>query len=124
MTSEPPLATVAIIVASDIGEIERFSGDPCLIVGAQGVHQLSRRQLGPLTAASEFKLKSYKVDESSLTFRELAPGVAAIAYRLRQDYDRQGRKVSSEMYNTSIWVKRGNAWECPVHTETLVEPPK
>lgn len=103
--------------------LEKLTSSPCVVVGGQGVVQFNSDQIADMTRSSDFKLKSYKMDEKSASFRELRPGVAALAYKVHEEYDRAGKPWATDSYNSSVWVKNGNTWECALHTESLVAPP-
>ena len=104
--------------------LEKLTADPSVVVGAQGVHEVKRNQIADMTRTGDFKLKSYKLDDTSLSFRELTPGVATIAYKVHEEYDRAGKPWNADSYNSSVWVKNGNAWECALDTESLITPPR
>ena len=109
--------------SGDPRTLERLTADNCLVVGAQGARTFQRNEVGAMTSSSEFQLKSYRVDDRSVVLRELGPGVVAIAYRVDEQYQRNGNPHSSSAYNCSTWVKNGRSWECAVHTESLIETP-
>jgi ketosteroid isomerase-like protein len=104
--------------AGDTGTLERLTADPCIVVGAQGATKFKRAQLGDMMRSNEYKLKSYKIDEGSISFRELGNGAAALAYKVHEEYDRAGKPQAMDSYNCSVWVKNGATWECAVHTES------
>ena len=110
--------------AGDGKAMERLTADGSVLVGGQGVRTVRRNEIAGMAATSEFQLQKYKVDDGTVTYRELAPGVAALAYRVEEDYLRGGKPYASNSYNCSTWVKNGNSWECAVHTETMIEPPR
>ena len=112
------------MVSGDSRTLERLTADPCLVVGAQGARTMKRNEVGAMTASSEFQLKSYKVDDSTIAVRELGPGIATVAYRVEDRYETNGKPQTAKAFDTSTWIKKGNSWECAVHAESLIEPPK
>src|SRR5215212_7495666 len=100
--------------SGDARTLERLTADPCLVVGAQGARTMKRNEVAAMTSSSEFQLKSYKVDDGSVAVRELAPGIATLAYRVDEQYERNGKPQTSKAFDCSTWVKRGNEWECAV----------
>ena len=109
---------------SDFAALQKLTADPCIVVGPQGVVQFKRSQLPSIMDSGEMKLKSYEMDNSSTSIRELRPGVVNIAYKVHEEEsDRAGKSWSTDAYNSTLWVKNGNAWECAVHTESVITPP-
>ena len=112
------------MVSGDSQTLERLSADPCLVVGSQGARAMKRNEVGAMSASSDFQLKSYKVDDSTVAVRELGPGIATLAYRVEDRYEANGKPQSAKAFDCSTWIKKGSSRECAVHTESLIEPPK
>ncbi|OAI41680.1 hypothetical protein AYO38_12100 [bacterium SCGC AG-212-C10] len=84
----------------------------------EGVSQHSKRAFADMVIDGGMRLKSYKIEPSSVVARELAPGAGFIAYRVNADFENQGKPEHIDSYCSSVWVKRGSAWECALSTES------
>ena len=51
-------------------------------------------------------------------FRLLGSDVAALAYKVSEDFTVEGEKIKLEAYDSSVWMKRNGEWVCVVHTES------
>ncbi|OAI41681.1 hypothetical protein AYO38_12105 [bacterium SCGC AG-212-C10] len=112
------------MISGDTATLEKITADPCLVVGPQGAMQVGRRQMTDMVKSSDYRLKSYKVDERTATTHEIGDGVIAIAYKVHDEYEDKGKQRTMDSFNTSVWNKHGTGWQCTVHTETPLEPPK
>jgi hypothetical protein len=108
------------IIGGDMNTVARLSADPCIVTGGMGVREVARKDLAQLMRESDFELKSYDVDEGSVYVRPLSDDVVSVAYRVKERYERGGKDLTTDSYNSSMWVKSGGDWECAVHTESLV----
>ncbi len=108
------------IIGGDMNTVARLSADPCIVTGGMGVREVARKDLAQLMRESGFELKSYDVDEGSVYVRPLSDDVVSVAYRVKERYERGGKDLTTDSYNSSMWVKSGGDWECAVHTESLV----
>lgn len=103
----------------DIATAETLTADPCLVVGAEGAREISRSQFRDMMKDDDYRVRSYKLDETNATVRKLSDDVIAVAYKVHEEYERQGKAEKIDAYDTSVWVRTGNSrWQCAVHTET------
>jgi hypothetical protein len=100
---------------------KRLSDESCLVVGAQGVREVSRNALAKMLDAAPYDLDDFSLDD--VHFRRLSDDVVAMAYKVNEDLTVDGKKVELEAYDTSVWVRRDGEWLCVVHTETLAGDP-
>jgi hypothetical protein len=107
--------------AGDRDEIGRSIGEPFTFVMGQGVTDFSRKEFVDMMTSGNFKLKSFTFDEGSATVRELAPGVAFIAYKVSQESVMDGKPNNSSAYFTGTWVKNGGGWQCVAASESPIE---
>jgi hypothetical protein len=99
----------------------RLSDDPCLVIGAQGVGELSRKELSGMLSKAPYELRSFSLED--VRFRRLGDDVAALAYKVSEDLTVDGEQISLQAYDSSIWVKRDGDWVCVVHTESPAGDP-
>ena len=102
----------------DSATMESLTADPCLVVGAQGVSQINRAQFRQMMAADDYRVRDYRFDEANASVRKLTNDVFAVAYKVHEEFERNGKAEKLDAYPTSVWVRRGNTWECALHTET------
>lgn len=102
----------------------KLSDDECIVVGALGVGALDRDKLVEMmNQGSGYELTSYRIDDKDLQIRKLTDDVAIVAYRVYEDLVVDGKPESFEAYDTSVWVRRPQGWQCAMHTETLKGDP-
>lgn len=99
----------------------RLSDDPCLVTGAQGVGQLSRQQLKGMFAGATWKLDGFEISNASV--RAVTDDVVAVAYKVRERLTVDGKPLTIDASDSSVWVRRGGAWVCAVHTEAIAGDP-
>lgn len=104
------------IKEKDAGVAARLSDDPCMVVGAQGVRELSKGVLADMLEASTYELQSFTLDD--VHFRRLGDDVAALAYRVNEDLTVDGERIRLQAFDSSVWMKRNGEWVCVVHTES------
>lgn len=99
----------------------RLSDDPCIVVGAQGVGELSRKALTRMMEQATYALQDFSLQD--VHFRLLGSDAAALAYKVSEELTVDGEKVRLEAYDSSVWVKRDGEWVCVVHTESPAGDP-
>jgi ketosteroid isomerase-like protein len=99
----------------------RLSDDPCIVVGAQGVGELSRAALSKMMGEATYELREFSLED--VHFRRLSSDVAALAYKVRENLTVDGEKIELEAYDSSVWMKRDGEWVCVVHTESPAGDP-
>lgn len=55
--------------------------------------------------------------------RLLEDDVALVAYKVHEDLTVDGKKVSMDAADSSVWVRRNDQWRCALHTESLAGDP-
>jgi ketosteroid isomerase-like protein len=104
----------------DKNTLEKLTADQFTMVMKDGINTMSRKEF--LDMGADIKLKSYRLDDNSATFRELAPGVVAIAYKAHADFEQAGKPLPTDAYYTSVWQKQAGGWQCALSSETRIEP--
>ncbi|MEO3713332.1 nuclear transport factor 2 family protein [Roseateles flavus] len=98
-----------------------MSEDPCLVVGAQGVGELSRAALGKMLEGGAYELSNFALEDFRL--RPLGEDVVAVAYKVRETLELEGQTLKLEAFDASVWVRRDGQWTCALHTESLAGDP-
>jgi hypothetical protein len=60
---------------------------------------------------------------SDVEVRHLSDHVAVVAYKVHEELTVEGKPVTLDAADTSIWVRRDGRWICAVHTESLSGDP-
>jgi len=95
----------------------RLSDDPCMVVGAEGVRELSKNVLSGMLREATFEIHGFTLDD--VHFRRLGSDVAALAYRVNEELTVNGERIKLQAFDSSVWMKRNGDWICVVHTESL-----
>ena len=100
-----------------------LSDEQCVVVGAQGIGEIDRERLGQMLKHASHDLTRYEVDDQAFLIRKVTVDVAIVAYEVREDLVVDGKAESLAAFDTSVWVRRGDAWVCALHTESLKGDP-
>lgn len=98
-----------------------LSDDPCMVVGAQGVGELGRSELGKMLQGATYELNAFSLEDVHM--RQISDDVVALAYTVKEALVVDGQTVKLEAFDSSVWVRRGEQWVCVVHTESLAGDP-
>jgi hypothetical protein len=101
----------------------RMTDDNCIVVGAQGVSAIDSATMGKLTKEGDWEIERFAFDEKSAQVRFIADDVALVAYKVSEEVIVDGKTLSFDANDSSVWVKRDGAWLCAMHTESLAGDP-
>ncbi|MGH2632337.1 MAG: nuclear transport factor 2 family protein [Tepidiformaceae bacterium] len=104
--------------AADWDAVERLTADPCVVVGATGIAEVTRQQLRDMLSNQDYQVKSYRINASSVRVQEAGSDVAFVAYGIHEESERDGKPLKLDAFNSSVWVRRGGDWQCALHTES------
>lgn len=105
----------------DASTAASLSGDPCIVVGAQGVGELDRETLAGMMKNARYELQDFSLGD--LRVRMVTDDVVVVAYKVKEDLTVDGDKVNLEAFDSSVWVRRDGKWVCAVHTESIAGDP-
>ena len=105
----------------DAATATALSDDPCILVGAQGVGEVSKDQLEGMFDAANYELERFDIEDVHV--RKLSDGVVALAYKVSESLVVDGQDVTLEAFESSVWVRRNGEWVCSLHTESLAGDP-
>jgi ketosteroid isomerase-like protein len=105
----------------DVQAAMRLTDDPCIVTGAQGVARISQKAFADMLQAGGWTLHTF--DLSDVQVRVLTEDVAILAYKVKETMTVEGKPISLEASDSSVWVKREGNWVCALHTEALVGDP-
>lgn len=95
----------------------------CIVVGAQGVSAITPEVMSKLTSEGKWELQQYAFDEKNRQVHFVSDDVAIVAYTVKERVVVDGETVPIEANDSSVWVRRGGAWRCALHTESLAGDP-
>jgi len=94
-----------------------------VVTGAQGVATFKHDDYRAMAKQGESKwvLKSFEFDDVQVTFP--AEDVAVIAYKVTEDMEVEGKKLTLKAADATTWVKTDGEWLAALHTESLLGDP-
>ena len=102
----------------DVDTALKLTNDPCLIAGASGVASVDRKSFANIMAAAQYTLHDFSIEDAKA--QRLTEDVAVLAYRVREDLTVEGKPVTLNAADTSVWVRRNGDWLCALHTESVL----
>jgi hypothetical protein len=105
----------------DAATATELSDDPCIVVGAQGVGEIGKDQLATMLGDSTYELERFNIEDVHM--RKLSDGVIVVAYKVKETLVVDGKDVSLEAFDSSVWVRRNGEWVCALHTESPAGDP-
>ena len=96
--------------------------EPSLMVSSHGAMKFDHAQYRKMADQGAEVLTDFKLGDIDVLFP--TDDVAVLTYRVRQSVGKRGSKEpgsSEEMADSSTWVRKGDQWQCVMHTETPLE---
>lgn len=100
-----------------------MTDDGCIVAGAQGVSAISSQQMDKMTVEGKWTIEDYKFDETDAQVRMVGADVALIGYKVTERLTVDGKDISFDAFDTSVWVRRNGKWLCAMHTEAPAGDP-
>ena len=107
----------------DPREAEDLTDDECIIVGAQGVMAVSPEMVAKMLEGGTWQIDRYALDESKAQIRMVRDDIAIVAYPVHEDLHVDGKKVSLDAFDATVWIKKDGKWVTVLHTESLAGDP-
>jgi len=109
------------MITKDPRVAQRLTADESLIVGAQGVSTVSSKTIGPMVESDGWKLKKYEFSDIKVT----APlrDIALIGYHVKEELEVEGKPLTLEANDSTVWERRSGRWVSILHTESLAGDP-
>jgi ketosteroid isomerase-like protein len=102
----------------DVEQAMRLTDDPCIVAGSQGVMTVDRQAFAGMMRSTAFSINEFELGPN-LKVRLLTDDVAIVAYEVKEKATVEGKPVSLEAADTSVWVRRNDRWVCALHTESI-----
>jgi ketosteroid isomerase-like protein len=101
----------------DIETCLSLTDDPCIVAGSQGFMRVNKETFRKIMESATYTLHSFKIDDDA-ELHLLSPDIAVLAYDVHEDLTVDGKAVSLDATETSVWVRKGGRWLCSLHTES------
>ena len=105
----------------DVQAAMRLTDDTCIVTGAQGVARITRDAFAKMLQAGGWTLHEFTL--SDVQVRVISEGVAVVAYKVKELLTVDGKPITLDASDASVWVRREEQWTCALHTEALAGDP-
>jgi len=109
------------IKTKDFEKALALSDDPCLVVGPGGVESIDKEKFRGMMQSATHSLRNFELKD--IEARELADGVAVLAYKAHEELTVDGKPVEVNAAHSSTWIRRNGRWTCALHTASLAGDP-
>lgn len=106
---------------SDTQAMERLTAFPCLVTGPQGVMSIDRNAFVKMMQDSTSRIESVRL--SDVQVRPVTDDVAVVASKVHRKITVDGKPVTIEAADLSVWTRRDGDWVCPAHSESILGDP-
>ena len=107
------------IKTRDVDGAMSMTDDPCIIAGSSGVGSVDRDSFKKIMSSATYTLHSFTIDPD-VKVRVLGDDVALLAYKVKEDLTVDGKPVTFEASDASVWRRSGGKWLCCLHTESTL----
>jgi hypothetical protein len=97
----------------------RMTAENCTIVGASGASTVDPRQMSKLLEMATYRIKDYRFDPQTTRITRLCDDTVAITYGVHEDLEVDGKPVSFDAFDASVWQQTDTGWTCVLHTESI-----
>ena len=94
--------------------------EPALMVSGHGLNKFDHAAYEKMAANDSYRLTGFEFSDFDVLFP--TQDVAVATYRVRQSMEAKGESRTEEVFDSSTWVKLGDAWKCAAHTESRAKP--
>lgn len=106
----------------DVDTAMALTDEPCIVTGAQGIGLIDRQTLSTMLKTATYTLNRFVLKEGAQV-RLLRDDVAIVAYQVHEELTVDGKPVTLEAADSSIWARRNGGWLCAAHTEAIAGDP-
>jgi uncharacterized protein (TIGR02246 family) len=100
-----------------------MTDDGCVIVGAQGVSAVDAATMEKLTSEGKWEIRDFSFDDRTMQARRITDDVVVVAYKVNEQLTVDGKPLTLEANDASVWVRRDGRWLCALHTESVSGDP-
>ena len=91
--------------------------EPALMVSGHGLNKFDHADFEKMAANDSYRLTGFEFSDFDVVFP--IQDVAVASYRVRQRVESKGKSMTEDVFDSSTWVRLGDAWKCVAHTESL-----
>jgi hypothetical protein len=103
----------------DIDRMETLTAERSVVVGASGTMAIDPRSMGRMMESTTWRMRSYRIDPSTVEVVRLSDDAAIIAYGVHEELTVDGKPVALDASDASVWQRERGTWRCALHTESL-----
>jgi hypothetical protein len=105
------------MVDGEAGIATAMLTEPALMVSGHGLNKFDHAAYERMAANDSYRLTDFEFSDFDVVFP--TQDVAFASYRVRQSMEAKGEALTEEVFDSSTWVRLGDAWKCVAHTESL-----
>lgn len=102
----------------DVDTAVSLTAEPCLLAGPQGAGLVDRKVFREMMTEPNYTLDRFELKEGAQV-RQLGDNVAVIGYEAHEELTVEGKPVTLDVVETSVWVRNDGHWLCAAHTEAI-----
>jgi hypothetical protein len=106
------------MVSQDAETAAAMMAEKSIVIGPQGVSEISRGHFKEVMDESRWTLDSYKLSDVHVVFP--TDETAVIGYKVKQKGTMDGKPYDMECADATTWNHSGKEWLCVLHTETVL----
>ena len=91
---------------------------PCIVAGASGIGSVDREAFKGMMGGASYTLHRFDIDKKAVV-RLVTDDVALVAYKVKEQLTVDGKPVTLDAADASVWVRRDGRWRCALHTESV-----
>lgn len=106
------------MVDQDAETAVQMLSEPALMVSPHGAMKFDHAQYRQMAEKGTMVVESFELSDVDVVFPTDTTGI--LTYRVKQVLAQRdnGERLTQQMADTSTWVRRGDRWQCVMHTET------
>src|SRR5579864_8095003 len=101
----------------DVDACNALNDERIVVAGPSGVATIDRAAFASMMEKGKWTLRSFSF--SDMRVQPLGADAAVVAYKVHEELDVEGRPISLDAADSSVWVRRAGGWRCAAHTEAL-----
>ena len=103
----------------DGARIASLTADDCTIVGAVGVTAVDGPTIAKMLESAPYEIKSVRIKPDTTRIVRLSDDCVLISYAVHEDVAIDGSDVQLDAFDSSVWQRRDDEWQCVLHTESI-----
>jgi hypothetical protein len=109
------------MITRDVETAVKLTADPCIVAGAQGAAKIDHQMFREMMSHNSWVLHKYEFKNPTVIFPN--DDTAIISYEVHEDLTVEGKPLTMEAADTSVWVRKYGSWRCSLHTESVKGDP-